>query len=90
MGIIVYNIPQVKVTNLDLYMHCSKCISESAIIKFNYNTNPALLSSLVPRQSSPLNSTPTEVNYLPNSFTSSLRTILEIVAPLTKKASNQK
>lgn len=47
MGIIVYNIPEVKVTNLDLYMHCSKCISESAIIKFNYNTNPALLSSLV-------------------------------------------
>lgn len=70
-------------------MHCSRCISESAIIKFNYKI-PALLSSLTPQaktvQSSVLNTTPTEVDYFPNSFTSSLRIALDIAAPLRKKA----
>lgn len=41
-------------------------------------------------QSSCLNTTPTEVDYLVNNFTSPLHTTLETVAPLEKKASNQR
>lgn len=67
----------------------SSCLSESAV---NFkDIIPLILSSSMPNtvQSSCMNSIHIEVNYLVNSFVSSPCMSLDIVAPLTKKASNK-
>lgn len=63
--------------------------SESAVTKFKDIIPQPYLLHVPTRESSYLNSTPTQADYPVSSFTSSLRTALDPVATLKKKATNQ-
>uniref|UniRef100_A0AAZ1Y2P9 Reverse transcriptase domain-containing protein n=1 Tax=Oreochromis aureus TaxID=47969 RepID=A0AAZ1Y2P9_OREAU len=91
--LITFTFTIIDYTAVESRLYHSRCLSESAVTKFKNIIHP-LLSSSMPctniEQSSYLNATPTEVDYLVNNFTSSLRTTLDTVAPVKTKVSNQK
>uniref|UniRef100_A0A669FAZ4 Reverse transcriptase domain-containing protein n=1 Tax=Oreochromis niloticus TaxID=8128 RepID=A0A669FAZ4_ORENI len=91
--LITFTFTIIDYTAVESRLYQSRCLSESAVTKFKNIIHP-LLSSSMPctniEQSSYLNATPTEVDYLVNNFTSSLRTTLDTVAPVKTKVSNPK
>ncbi|WP_438637926.1 hypothetical protein [Paraclostridium dentum] len=71
--------------------HYSRCLSEKAVNKFKEMILSSFASPYVnTMESSHLNVTPAQVDYLVDNSAASLRTILDSVAPLKKKAVNQK
>ncbi|KAK2879923.1 hypothetical protein Q8A73_023735, partial [Channa argus] len=70
--------------------HYSRCLSEKAVNKFKEIISSSFASPYVNTMgSSLLNVTPAQVDYLVDNSAASLRTILDSVAPLKKKAVNQ-